>query len=106
MATLSTHVLDTSLGIPADGVGVTLTTVAGRVLEEGRTDTDGRIGHLGGDLEPGDYTLRFGTGDYLTHAGATAFYPEVVITFTIAADEHHHVPLLLSPFGYSTYRGS
>ena len=106
MATLSTHVLDTSLGIPADGVGVTLSTGEGVVLEEGRTDTDGRIGHLGGNLAPGEYRLRFGTGDYLVRSGADAFYPEVVVTFTIAADEHHHIPLLLSPYGYSTYRGS
>ena len=57
---------------------------------------------LGGDLAAGSYTLRFDTGGYL---GADAFYPEVVVTFAVGADEHYHVPLLLSPFGYSTYRG-
>ena len=70
------------------------------------TDADGRVGSLGGDLAAGDYRLRFDTGAWFAAAGVAAFYPEVVVTFTVARDEHHHVPLLLNPFGYSTYRGS
>ena len=103
MATLSTHVLDTSRGRPAAGIGVRLESALGDLLDEGVTDADGRVGSLGGELEPGAYVLRFGTGAYL---GEAAFYPEVAVAFRIAADEHHHVPLLLNPFGYSTYRGS
>jgi 5-hydroxyisourate hydrolase len=102
MASLSTHVLDTSRGRPAAGIAVRLEG-AGVVLGEGVTDDDGRIGRLGEGLEPGDYVVRFDTGDYL---GREAFYPEVAVAFRIAADEHFHVPLLLNPFGYSTYRGT
>lgn len=98
MATLSTHVLDTAAGRPAAGVPVALLDPDGTVLGEGTTDADGRVGSVGGELATGTYRLRF------TVDGP--FYPEVVVTFRVAADEHHHVPLLLSPFGYSTYRGS
>ena len=98
MATLSTHVLDTAAGRPAAGVPVTLFDAAGTTLADALTDADGRVGSLGGELATGDYRLRFAVDG--------AFYPEVVVAFTIAADEHHHVPLLLSPYGYSTYRGS
>jgi 5-hydroxyisourate hydrolase len=98
MATLSTHVLDTSAGRPAAGVPVTLLDADGAVLAAAATDADGRVGSLGGELAPGTYRLRFGVDG--------PFYPEVVVAFTISADEHHHVPLLLSPYGYSTYRGS
>lgn len=102
MATLSTHVLDTSRGRPASGVAVRL-EAAGAVVAEGVTDDDGRIARLGADLAPGEYVVRFATGAYL---GADAFYPEVAVAFRVGTDEHYHVPLLLSPFGYSTYRGS
>jgi 5-hydroxyisourate hydrolase len=102
MATLSTHVLDTSRGRPAAGIAVRVEG-SGVVVGEGVTDDDGRVGDLGHGLEPGDYVVRFATGDYL---GAGAFYPEVAVAFRIGADEHYHVPLLLNPFGYSTYRGS
>jgi 5-hydroxyisourate hydrolase len=102
MATLSTHVLDTSRGRPAAGIVVRL-EAAGALVGEGVTDTDGRIGRLGTDLAAGEYVVRFDTAGYL---GPDAFYPEVVVAFRVAADEHYHVPLLLSPFGYSTYRGS
>ena len=101
MATLSTHVLDTAAGRPAAGVGVRLETREGDVLDQGVTDGDGRIGSLGGELALGAYVLRFDTAAYLS-----GFYPEVVVVFTVADDRHHHVPLLLSPYGYSTYRGS
>ncbi len=57
-------------------------------------------------LTAGDYRLRFDTGAYFTLLGVTSFYPEVVVTFVVDGDEHFHVPLLLSPYGYSTYRGS
>lgn len=102
MASLSTHVLDTSRGRPAAGIPVRLEG-GGVVLGEGVTDDDGRIGDLGHGLEPGDYVVRFDTGGYL---GPDAFYPEVAVAFRVAADEHFHVPLVLNPFGYSTYRGS
>ncbi len=102
MATLSTHVLDTSRGRPAAGLTVRL-EAAGAVIGEGVTDGDGRIARLGAELAPGDYVVRFDTGAYLGEAG---FYPEVAVAFRVGADEHYHVPLLLNPFGYSTYRGS
>ena len=98
MATLSSHVLDTAVGRPASGISVTLLDPSGQPLADAVTDGDGRIGSLGGELPPGDYRLRFEVGG--------PFYPEVVIAFRITADEHHHVPLLLSPYGYTTYRGS
>ncbi|SDU85451.1 hydroxyisourate hydrolase [Jiangella alkaliphila] len=100
MSTLSTHVLDTAAGRPASGIRVTLETRAGDPLGEGVTDADGRVAALGPDrLDAGDYVLRFDT--------AGSFYPEVVIVFTVAdAEQHYHVPLLLSPYGYTTYRGS
>ncbi len=101
MATLSTHVLDTATGTPAAGIDVRLETRDGEVLDQGVTDDDGRVGSLGGELGLGAYVLRFETGGYVD-----GFYPEVVVVFTVADDRHHHVPLLLSPYGYSTYRGS
>ena len=108
MGTLSTHVLDTSLGMPAPGITVVLETVAGEALGDGITDGDGRVGSIGPErLGAGDYRLRFASGGYFAARGVEAFYPEVVVVFTIAdADQHYHVPVLLNPFGYSTYRGS
>lgn len=108
MTALSTHVLDTSTGRPAAGMTVSLEAGDGTPLGTGRTDGDGRVGALGPErLVPGDYRLRFATGGYLAAAGTASFYPEVVVTFTVTdADQHYHVPLLLSAFGYSTYRGS
>ncbi len=107
MATLSTHVLDTSRGRPAAGIAVALESASGDVLGGGVTDEDGRIGDLGsGPLPDGVHRLRFDTGSYFAGQGVAGFYPEVVVTFTVAGDEHFHVPLLLNPFGYSTYRGS
>jgi 5-hydroxyisourate hydrolase len=101
MATLSTHVLDTALGKPAAGIAVRLESRSGDALDSGTTDADGRIGSLGGELAPAEYVLRFDTAAYVA-----GFFPEVVIVFTVSDDRHHHVPLLLSPYGYSTYRGS
>lgn len=101
MASLSTHVLDTAAGKPAAGVAVSLESRDGEVLDRGVTDDDGRVGSIGGELSPGAYVLRFDTGAYVS-----GFFPEVVVVFTVADDRHHHVPLLVSPYGYSTYRGS
>lgn len=103
MSGLSTHVLDTAAGRPAARVGVVLETREGHRLCEAVTDAEGRVADLApGGLTPGDYVLRFDSGAYVD-----GFYPEVVVVFTIGQDtEHYHVPLLLSPYGYSTYRGS
>jgi 5-hydroxyisourate hydrolase len=98
-ATLSTHVLDTATGRPAAGIVVRLESRSGEPLDSGVTDADGRVASLGGALPLADYVLRFDTG-------GRGFYPEVVVVFTVADDRHHHVPLLLSPYGYTTYRGS
>jgi 5-hydroxyisourate hydrolase len=108
MGTLSTHVLDTSLGKPAAGITVVLETVGGEALGDGITDGDGRVGSIGPErLEVGDYRLRFASGGYFAARGVEGFYPEVVVVFTIAdADQHYHVPVLLNPFGFATYRGS
>ncbi|AXH97752.1 hydroxyisourate hydrolase [Ornithinimicrobium avium] len=106
MATLSTHVLDTALGRPAQGVRVTLRTADGELLGEGATDTDGRVSPLGPELAPGDHVLTFATGDYHAATRQEGFYPSVTVTFTVGDAAHYHVPLLLNPFGYSTYRGS
>ncbi|RAY13199.1 hydroxyisourate hydrolase [Actinomadura craniellae] len=107
--TLSTHVLDTHLGRPAAGVPVRLDRHMGDTwspLAEDVTDADGRLSGLPAP-EPGTYRLRFGTGPYFAGLGTATFYPEVSVVFTVAdPGEHHHVPLLVSPFGYSTYRGS
>ncbi|HEU5476023.1 MAG TPA: hydroxyisourate hydrolase [Actinophytocola sp.] len=104
--TISTHVLDTSRGRPAGGVTVRLDLRLNgdwSTVDEGRTDADGRLS--GWTVHrAGEYRLVFGVGDYL---GPDAFYPEVTVAFRIAdPKEHYHVPLLISPFGYSTYRGS
>lgn len=107
---ITTHVLDTARGRPAAGVPVALDRAAGDGWERlgaGTTDEDGRLRELSGPSVPdGRYRLIFDTGAYFRTHGETGFYPEVSIVFTVAGGEHHHVPLLLSPFGYSTYRGS
>jgi 5-hydroxyisourate hydrolase len=109
---LSTHVLDTAKGRPAADMGVTCEVRDGegwRLLTERRTDADGRIGDLvdRGALQAGVHRLRFATGAWAAAAGGSTFWPEVTVSFEVSSpDEHHHVPLLLSPYGYSTYRGS
>ena len=109
---MTTHVLDTAHGRPAAGMRVTLEAQDGdgwTVVGGGVTDADGRLRDLVADGAwpgAGRYRLTFDTGAYFRDRGEAAFYPEVAVVFTVAADEHHHVPLLLSPFGYSTYRGS
>ncbi|WP_206787067.1 hydroxyisourate hydrolase [Amycolatopsis sp. MtRt-6] len=105
MSLVTTHVLDTAAGRPAPGIAVRFETAGGEPIAEGRTDDDGRVRDLGPEtLAPGSYRLVFDTGTYL---GPDAFFPEVALTFRITdGSAHHHVPLLLSPFAYSTYRGS
>lgn len=128
---LTTHVLDAASGQPAAGVGIVLAEasvpvaegsagaviagagagagVAGAVIAQGETDADGRLALGPEALSPGDYTLTFLTGEYFAERGVAAFYPFVTVTFRVEAapeGRHYHVPLLLSPFAYSTYRGS
>lgn len=109
MSTLSTHVLDTALGRPAEGIRVTLER-AGDVVGSGVTDADGRVRDLhkkDASLTQGNYRLTFYVADYFSKAGRESFFPEIVVNFRISdGAEHYHIPLLLSPFGYSTYRGS
>lgn len=109
MSPLTTHVLDTASGKPARGVPVVVERkTAGRwkVLGRGRTDADGRASGLlkPGLLTQGVYRLTFDTAAYFK--GKPAFYPEISVVFRVRDSRHHHVPLLLNPFGYSTYRGS
>ena len=105
--TVSTHVLDAVAGRPAADVRVVLERRYGLgwdELAERRTDADGRVADLAGPLEAGVHRLRFDVEGYL---GPDCFYPEVVVTFRVADPAGHlHVPLLLSPYAYSTYRGS
>ncbi len=110
---LSTHVLDTATGKPAAKVGVVLHRQQGEgwvEVSKGETDTQGRVRDLqpgGRGLPAGTYRLVFETGAYFKSAGVATFFPRVEIIFTTTnAGEHYHIPLLLSPFGYSTYRGS
>jgi 5-hydroxyisourate hydrolase len=108
VSTVTTHVLDTALGQPAAGMAVRLERADGTPVGAGVTGADGRVGDLGPDsLTAGAYRIWFGTGDYFARDGRRAFYPEVTVTFAIEEDGgHYHVPLTLSPFAYSTYRGS
>jgi 5-hydroxyisourate hydrolase len=111
---ITTHVLDTARGCPAAGVKVRLERLASdgsaTLLAHSSTDGDGRCRRLlpeGHPAEAGSYRLTFETGAYLEAQGIEPFFPAVAILFRVAAEgEHYHVPLLLSPFGYSTYRGS
>jgi 5-hydroxyisourate hydrolase len=109
---ITTHVLDTSLGRPARGVPAMLEIQdddGWRELATGETNDDGRIGDMlaPGSLRAATYRITFDTAAYFTAQGVTSFYPSVTVVFSVRApDQHHHVPLLLSPFGYSTYRGS
>jgi 5-hydroxyisourate hydrolase len=103
---VSTHVLDAVLGRPAMGIAVRL--FAGEeLLAEAVTDVDGRARLAEGATAAGTHRLVFTTGPWFTEQGRETFYPEVVLTFAVLEPaDHHHVPLLLSPFAYSTYRGS
>jgi 5-hydroxyisourate hydrolase len=107
MSHVTTHVLDAALGRPAAAVPVGLLSDSGVVLDAGFTDTDGRIGELGPErLDAGIYRLVFDTAAYFAQSEQTGFYPRVTIDFEITDGAHYHVPVLLSPFAYSTYRGS
>jgi len=105
---VTTHVLDSVLGRPAQGIAVSLYDLDGASLANGVTDADGRISDLGPDALPlGEYTIVFETGIYFLATGTDTFYPRVTIDFEVTdAAAHYHVPLLLSPFAFSTYRGS
>jgi 5-hydroxyisourate hydrolase len=108
---ISTHVLDTSVGLPAAGVRVTLELKTGSAWKEigaAATDADGRVRELvGGGLQRGTHRLQFETGAYFTARGVKAFHPMVVVEFEVTdPTQHHHVPLLVTPFGYTTYRGT
>jgi 5-hydroxyisourate hydrolase len=114
MSPITTHVLDTALGRPAQGIAVVLERADPEErwteLAHGLTNADGRISTLLPDptiLSTGTYRLRFATAAYFDSLGLRAFYPEVVVLFRLDdPDRHYHLPLLLSPFAYSTYRGS
>jgi 5-hydroxyisourate hydrolase len=108
MSFISAHVLDALAGRPAAGVAVRLEADGGATLGTAVTDADGRVGDLGPDrLDPGDYRVVFATGEYFGGRGQQSFYPSVAVTFTVAAGQsHYHIPLLLSPYAYTTYRGS
>jgi 5-hydroxyisourate hydrolase len=114
MSPITTHVLDTRTGRPAAGVGIVLSQQGPggdwQEMASGETDADGRIKDLLASnvkLEPGVYRMVFATGDYFAGQGLKGFYPVVPVIFELQdMDSHYHIPLLLSPFGYSTYRGS
>jgi len=109
---ITTHVLNTSKGIPGKGITVRLQKKNNNeweTLSVGLTDEDGRVSDLlpsGRKLEPGPYQLVFETGNYFNADQLETFFPEVCIQFFVGSDDHYHVPLLISPFTYSTYRGS
>jgi 5-hydroxyisourate hydrolase len=110
MSSLSTHVLDTAHGCPASGVAITLSGEGDEVLFTGETDADGRCRGLP-ELHPGRYRLTFAVAAYFAGIGIALpdppFLDVIGIDFGIAeGSAHYHVPLLVSPFGYSTYRGS
>jgi 5-hydroxyisourate hydrolase len=103
---VSTHVLDAVLGRPAAGVTVQLLDSNG-VVASGTTDADGRCRLTEEPTATGPHRLVFATGDWYARQGRETFWPEVMLTFAVREPTgHHHVPLLLSPFAYSTYRGS
>ena len=114
IVSISTHVLDTAFGAPAAGVAVSLERVETRgrtiAISQGVTDADGRVPALApvdGSVTPGAYRLCFQVADYFAATQRTSFYNEICVNFIVGTEaQHYHVPLLLSPFGYSTYRGS
>ena len=113
MSPITTHILDTSLGKPAAGVEVVLETGKGDTwnrIGQGVTNADGRVGDLLAEESTpaaGEYRIHFATSAYFRSQGRESFYPGVTVHFEVRdPSEHYHVPLLLNPFGYSTYRGS
>jgi 5-hydroxyisourate hydrolase len=113
LSPITTHILDTARGLPAADIPVRLERYAAglwRQLAQGKTNTDGRLLDWwpGEQLEAGDYRLCFHVADYLVaHHGPAPLYPQIQVDFRVAAGQtHYHLPLLLSPYGYTTYRGS
>ena len=107
MNTLSSHVLDTTLGKPVASLQIELRLPSGQIIEA-LTDNDGRCNNWQGtEITAGEYQMRFATGDYLKQQHGSSFYPCVEVTFMIEPDSgHYHIPLLISPYGFSSYRGS
>jgi 5-hydroxyisourate hydrolase len=113
MSAITTHILDTSLGRPAGGVVVVLEIQlpdgSWKIAGRGVSDLDGRVRNLlpEGYEASGIYRLTFETGDYFAERDVKSFYPSVTVTFSVSdTSQHYHVPLLLGPYGYTTYRGS
>ena len=112
MSQITTHVLDTSRGVPASDLAISLFHLKNDKwleLANGRTNEEGRISDLLSQdliLSPGSYKMNFETQAYFDTFGESSFYPNVEITFSIKDANHYHIPLLLSAYGYSTYRGS
>ncbi len=113
MSGITSHILDTSLGAPAAGVPVALSVQSDEggwtEIGSGQTDADGRVGDLypHDSLRLGTYRLRYALAPYFERGQRDSFYPHVDVHFRVAhPEQHYHVPLLVSPFGYSTYRGS
>lgn len=112
MSQITTHILDTTKGKPAQGVRISLYQQHNEEWKEigiGTTNSDGRVSDLFNKearLAKGIYKMRFETGEYFEKQGMQSFYPFVEIVFNITTREHYHVPLLISPHGYNTYRGS
>jgi 5-hydroxyisourate hydrolase len=104
MTTLSTHVLDSVVGLPAAGLDVVLADASGTFLAAATTDADGRIAWVA-DLDPGTYVLTFATGEWFAGAQRETFFPAVTLTAALA-DDHTHVALLLGPYSYTSYKGS
>jgi hydroxyisourate hydrolase len=109
---VTSHVLNTSLGKPGQNITIRLKQYINeswQTIAQGVTNADGRVGDLlppNKNIMPGNYKMVFETGNYFASIDTKGFYPEVEITFTVFDDGHYHVPLLINPFGYSTYRGS
>ncbi|MGE5109196.1 MAG: 2-oxo-4-hydroxy-4-carboxy-5-ureidoimidazoline decarboxylase [Sphingobacteriales bacterium] len=106
---ITTHVLDTSVGIPGKGITIRLKSASNKTIAQSVTNADGRIGDLlpsEKSLRPGNYKMVFDTGNYFKANKTKGFYPEIEIQFTVSDNSHYHVPLLINPFGYSTYRGN
>ena len=114
MSAITTHILDTARGRPAAGIPVVLEQHSGggewTAIGRGETDHDGRLGTLHPEdtpLVPAVYRIRFQTRRYFESLHIDVFYPEVVVVFeTTAGESHYHVPLLIAPFGFTTYRGT
>lgn len=105
---ISTHILDTHLGKPAVNVLIKLLDSQDNIVAESRTNEDGRVADLNlSEIKTGDYSLVFYTAEYFDRLALATFFPKVVIHFSVLdRAQHYHIPLLISPFAYSTYRGS